>query len=439
MFDAVEEDHDNIRNALGWALHGDRVHGLQAVESLFWFWHERGYWIEARDWRDRYLCDRSGLPAALVGRTLTGSVFTHAQLGLHGRAKGAADEAKSIAAQTDDAEGMAGATYMAALAGWFAGGTISAALRDLEDALERSRALDHRPGIAHALVAITSFVVMSRDVTRGARLNREASALAREVGNVSAVSYLAFYQGWNEANRRNFDLAEELLDEAFVLHRAIRNPHHQDINRRQRGLLSGARGDYASAYAYHEGRIPLCRRLAQSVNLAQTYTWTGMWARMLGRHADADAHYADATALYTELRADRGRLPIDLARADLCLAQEDAAGATGHLMSAYAALGNAEPHHTGSGLLCVARLSRLNGSPQLACRLLTYVDERRRSAGTELDPLWHLVRVHEDLADELRRQLRKDVTVEEYSAATEAGPRMSPDEAMALARGQLNL
>jgi len=53
--DRLEEELDNLRAALEWALAGSAEKGLQMAASLEWFWWDRGHSIECEQWLDRLL------------------------------------------------------------------------------------------------------------------------------------------------------------------------------------------------------------------------------------------------------------------------------------------------------------------------------------------------------------------------------------------------
>ncbi|MEO2002604.1 MAG: hypothetical protein ABGY41_00730, partial [Candidatus Poribacteria bacterium] len=408
-FDRLEEDHDNLRGALTWADYGDRALGLQAVHDLHWFWHERGHWVEARDIRDRYLDDRSGLPKSLVGHVLVGRAWVGALLDELEVAWEACQEATRLFQAEHDDAGAASAMHVTGIVRGLRGDGALIAIDNLEDALSRFRALGHED-VMLALATLAMWAIPIGDGTRGAALLDEAVAHARENGGLSVRSVLMYHRALLQVKRQEFDAAEASLDDAFVLHRQIHNMSHELNSRGLRGLLSGFRGDYAAAYAYHAGALPLCRRLAQIWKAGNLHRQLATWARMLGRYTDAETHYREAGEIYAEMGADWGALPVEFGRAGICLALADADGAARHLCVAFAGLeGQEEPRQKDEALLCAAQLARLTGAPELACRLLTFVDRWRASDERELDPVFHMVRVHEDLADELRRQLEEEL------------------------------
>jgi predicted ATPase/class 3 adenylate cyclase len=48
--DRLEMEIDNLRAALGWALEKDALKGLRMAAALYWYWHIRGYRVEAEQW-----------------------------------------------------------------------------------------------------------------------------------------------------------------------------------------------------------------------------------------------------------------------------------------------------------------------------------------------------------------------------------------------------
>ncbi len=51
-----EDEQDNIRAALAWALEDRQIErGMQIIGALHWFWWSKGYWSEGRDWALQFL------------------------------------------------------------------------------------------------------------------------------------------------------------------------------------------------------------------------------------------------------------------------------------------------------------------------------------------------------------------------------------------------
>ena len=55
-YERLEEEHDNLRSALGWALESQNLEaGIRLTSGIFYFWFVRGYLVEGIDWLERVL------------------------------------------------------------------------------------------------------------------------------------------------------------------------------------------------------------------------------------------------------------------------------------------------------------------------------------------------------------------------------------------------
>ena len=87
--DRLEQDYDNLRAALAWALErGEAEIALRLSSALAVFWEVRGYFREGRTWLERALAQSASVPTALRAKGLNaaGSLaseqndFMHARL-----------------------------------------------------------------------------------------------------------------------------------------------------------------------------------------------------------------------------------------------------------------------------------------------------------------------------------------------------------------------
>ena len=96
--DWCENEHDNIRAALAWALNSAEVDDYKTflISFLGWFWYRRGYLHEGRVWAERFLATQWGSPGT-PGRA--GALLGSAMLALwEGNAKTAIVEAEECEA-----------------------------------------------------------------------------------------------------------------------------------------------------------------------------------------------------------------------------------------------------------------------------------------------------------------------------------------------------
>ncbi len=94
---ALDIDHDNLRAALGWALHHDPARALQLAVSLWRYWLARGHFVEGAGWLERVL-EVSPVIAPERSRALFATGVLEARRG-HGRKLPALGDAGVAAAE----------------------------------------------------------------------------------------------------------------------------------------------------------------------------------------------------------------------------------------------------------------------------------------------------------------------------------------------------
>ena len=67
----MEQDYDNLRGALRWALeHDAAATGLRLCAAMWWFWEARGYWREGRAWLETMVAGAGAAAPALRSEAL---------------------------------------------------------------------------------------------------------------------------------------------------------------------------------------------------------------------------------------------------------------------------------------------------------------------------------------------------------------------------------
>jgi predicted ATPase len=188
----LEEEHDNLRAALDWALEqGEVEQGLRLAAAVRRFWHVRGHLAEGRGWLERLLARaesaEGSVPPPVRARALGGAaVLAHSQ-GEHGLARAFGDASLSLFRALDDQVGVAGAlTNLGIVArdeGDYAG-----ARAFHEESLAVHHALGNAGGAA---IALTNLGVVARDLgdyVRARAAHEESLALQRAFGHIGGVA-----------------------------------------------------------------------------------------------------------------------------------------------------------------------------------------------------------------------------------------------------------
>ena len=97
----LDDDHDNLRAALGWALRSDPERALLLGVSLWRYWLARGHFVEGVGWLERIL-EVSVAPSRERVRALLALAILEARRGLSGRLPALGDAGVAVAEQVGD-------------------------------------------------------------------------------------------------------------------------------------------------------------------------------------------------------------------------------------------------------------------------------------------------------------------------------------------------
>jgi predicted ATPase/class 3 adenylate cyclase len=267
----LESEHDNLREALSWALADDtdgaerdeRTNvALRLCRTLEWFWRHGGSFAEGRDYLERALersGDRSGTDVAAALTRLSALVWNQ---GSHRQARALALEAVAM---------------------W----------RDLGDPAELSQALSTLSASESELGDLDS---AQRHLEEAATVARDAADRPQLAGTLNDLSNL-------ESDAGNFHRAIELLDEALAINEEVGDPWGVLLARYNRACNLRELGELEESHQQMCDLLPSV--LAQrDVNLSVTFGED--LALGVGLLGDTDG----AARLLGAVHATRGRLSL---------------------------------------------------------------------------------------------------------------------------------
>jgi predicted ATPase/DNA-binding CsgD family transcriptional regulator len=174
-FDRLEIELDNLRAAVFWSQNTEI--GLRLAGALKWFFSERGYWREGRDWLERTLASNPDASPSHRARALLSLVsFVDDK-----RALALCDEAFSLAHGVNDRMNMAWALSQK---GIFAALDPIQAVEILDTSLALFRQIDDAMGLAHTLVRRSWYTWgWQQDDELACALLQEAEMIAQKAGD----------------------------------------------------------------------------------------------------------------------------------------------------------------------------------------------------------------------------------------------------------------
>jgi predicted ATPase/DNA-binding SARP family transcriptional activator len=303
----LEQEQDNLRVALKWALESDQVApggdelALRLSGALRWFWRMRGHFHEGRRWLSKslQLCpERRTAPRAVA---LLGKSLLINAMGDLGAACLAAEESTAIYRELSDQHGLAEAlTLIGFTLVWQ--GEASLGQARLEEALAICRKAGDRWGEAQALYRLGSSLADYAGDPSGRAMLEESAAILEDLGE-------------------KYILASVLIS---------------------LGIVDVGLGDYTAARARFEHGLAIAREIEHPWGMADALTNLGCVYRILGEYSSAQSHLEKALQVYREHGRSIWETDVQCALAENAISQGDFSTARFCLQAASKLLANSE-------------------------------------------------------------------------------------------------
>jgi DNA-binding CsgD family transcriptional regulator/tetratricopeptide (TPR) repeat protein len=254
----LEQDHENLRAALGWSLERqDQLFALRLAAALWRFWLMRGYLSEGHRWLEQALA----APAV---------------------------ERDSSLARAVRAKALGGAGVLA-----YYQGDDQRASRYCQESLAVFRALGDRQGIASALRGL-ALIARSKHAFDEARLlYEECLAILREQDDQWQLADTLFSLTRLCALQQDYRAAHACCEEGLALFRMLGDQRNVALMLQIQGGLALLQGDYATAHQLVQEGLPTLRALGDRSGIGRAFF-------ALAEIALAQGNAAQAQQLYTE-------------------------------------------------------------------------------------------------------------------------------------------
>jgi predicted ATPase/DNA-binding SARP family transcriptional activator/DNA-binding CsgD family transcriptional regulator len=301
----LEEEHDNFREALSWALErGEAGLGLRFGGALWRFWYQRGYLSEGIGWMERVLegSERTASPVRV--KALEGMGWLTQFQGDVGRAESTYEEMLEISRELGDKGNVA--TALNSL------GTVAAQQGDTERArallrenMEVLKELEEEGSPAttlkkfHALNLLGYLAIYEEDdYARGTALWEESLALAREVGDPNHVGIMLSNLGHPALLQRDFERARALSEEALAFARDLGSSGVElgPVASLNLGLALLGLGEHERAAMPFENALVMSQDMGRKPQVIETLEGMASLAVALGKDARAARLWGAAEA-----------------------------------------------------------------------------------------------------------------------------------------------
>jgi hypothetical protein len=177
----LEDEHDNLRSALEWAIDSDSEAALRLSGALWWFWLMRGPASEGHYWLQRALLQDSGATTTWRAKALCGAGYLAGEQGDLALGRAHLEESASLWRSIGDLQGQA-----------FSLALLSNVVLSIDPLLARSlseesvclaRLSENAWVIGFALLGRGEVARWQQEDSQAAELYTESVAMAREAGD----------------------------------------------------------------------------------------------------------------------------------------------------------------------------------------------------------------------------------------------------------------
>jgi tetratricopeptide (TPR) repeat protein len=281
--DRLEQEHDNLRAALRWALErGKDRHSMELAlrlsGALLRFWLTRGHWSEGRTFLEYALAGREGTVASVRAKALYAAAELAFVQGDHDQAKLLGEESLALLREIKDIRSvMQCLNLLAEVAA--RRGNLAAARSLLEEALALSRELSDKQYFvyspfysaevlflqredARARALLAEVLFLQGEYARARALLEELLARQREQGNKrDAADDLLFLAEILFVSQGDVAMIRSLLEEGFALASEVGDKARIALHYCLSGLVALSQGDALRAHALAEESLMLSREI----------------------------------------------------------------------------------------------------------------------------------------------------------------------------------
>jgi predicted ATPase len=269
----LDEEIDNLRTALEWALATDIESGLQMVAGpIYRFWLFRSTYHELGNWLSQLLrlYDQS---KPLRVRALAIQSQCVGNEGNFNESHQLAEKSLQMARSLGDKHSEA---FSLSILGGFTllQGNLGEAIPLLEQSLALYRELGDKAGQASTIDWLS---INNSDLERAAAFAREGLGLCRELGDLAGVASILTTLARLTYARGDFSSPAPWLEEVLSLSRQLGDQPREEEALITYGTLSYWQGDYQRAIAFYEEGILLGEKIG--------YFYQNLWAHVYMAYA----------------------------------------------------------------------------------------------------------------------------------------------------------
>ena len=344
----LEEEHDNLRAALGWAAtHQAATFGRRLAGALWRFWYIRGHWSEGREHLTAMLALPAGEPdpaaQAARAKALNGAGVLAAAQGDYAAAEPLYTASVDLYRRLGDQGHMAHVLNNLASIAFFQQDYMVAGML-YDESLAVSRATGDQWMSAVTLGNLGMVAFHQQDYPKAGTLYAESLGITRELGDQGGIAYLLSCLGSVDTQLGHYPAARARYEESLALRRQLDDKLGIANSLLNLGEVAEAQGDIPTARALYTEDLRLRRDLGDQRGMFVCLESLARTAALAGAAGGAALRAAQLWGAVEAFREGRGSPPsvierslqehaLQTARARLEPAAWGAAWATGRSLS----------------------------------------------------------------------------------------------------------
>jgi tetratricopeptide (TPR) repeat protein len=266
----LEIEHDNMREALSWALDGEEVElGLRLAGALWRFWWIRGHYHEGRRWLEEALAKDSRVSAARA-KALEAVGWLADDQGDIDRAVAAAEEGLDLSAEAGIQSSVAAPFLRILGSAAVIRGDHERAARLYEESLALSREAEDTRSVASSLLQLGNVTSERGDYEGAKGFYEEGLALSRKLDDTALLTSYLISLGYESLLQGDPERGATLNEEAAVLLGERGHKGRLQYALDNLGWAALMRGDRQQARSLHQESLALSRELGDKLVAAES-------------------------------------------------------------------------------------------------------------------------------------------------------------------------
>ena len=375
--DQLEEELDNLRTALGWALTTDLEAELRLVSALMWFWHIHPRQLEGLDWVGKGLVQAqttgnpNGTPITPIvwAKVLAAAGVMHTNELQWISAKDKLEESLGIYRELG-ADGKAGVAFALEWLGWneCIPGNYQHGVVLLQQALDLAREVKAPFPIGECLFMLGIILNIIEPGSPEARqCMNEALAVLSEIGDPDGIATTYRFMGLMAFTARELEQAQFLFEQSLSLYQQVGNKDAISGIYINLGNIAQLQGNFSTAIEHYQNGVAIARDIGNPIAMGNGLYNLGWGARAKGDNGMARLSWEEALLNYQKTKNPSSVVRVLLALATMAWNNGDIPLASQKLAEASAiGLEAVEPYWTMMAFTLRSSLARASGDEQSA-------------------------------------------------------------------------